>query len=229
MSFAAKKISKWHVFIDVAGQTVVKLKYRGSTNLGLSASTLSANSTVQKTVRSKGRSDSKKDVLDLPASVADMPDLFGSIESNGYDSKELQNMKIPPEEPFDKPRMSPERFKYLQDLSDLKVECDLEFRLQNVSSFHIGSLDDWDDDTIRSWLYVYRDEHPSDRQGSQDSRWLKFSHKLFNIYGVDRSPTECMRQASYHDQCIIGRECFRLTLVYISDIFNIFQKTTCCC
>ena len=68
----------------------------------------------------------------------------------------------------------------------------MEFRLQHVNSFHVGSVDDWDDDSICSWLYVYRDEKPADRQGSQDTRWLKFSYKLFNTYGVNKSPTECM-------------------------------------
>ena len=181
-----KKIPKRHVFIDVAGETIVKLKYN-SRRAVLSPSTCTSTTGVY-------FDSASTDAVHLSTDISQVPDMLDSMPGNGLDADDLLSIKIPPSEPVERHQKSPERMKYLADLHQIKVESDMEFRLHHVSSFHLGSVEDWDDDSIRSWLYVYRDERPADRQGSQDSRWLKFSHKLFNVYGVDKSPTECMRQ-----------------------------------
>ena len=177
------------MFIDCAGEQIVKLSYKSGNYVDLSESACTSTS------------DANSALDNLPSSVNEMPEMFSSMASNGYDTDELCTLKIPPQEPFAHTK-SPDRIRYLEDLRNLRAQCDMEFCLENVNSFHIGSVQEWEDDSIRSWLYVFRDEKATDRQGSQDARWLKFSHKLFNVYGVDKSPTECMREVMSYNHIL---------------------------
>ena len=154
--YLVNKIPRRHIFLDVEGEQIIKIKESTAQLVDISESTCTSTSDALM----------GSDTLhDLPSNVDEMPEMFSSINTNGYNTDELGTLKVPPQEPFASNHISPERKRYLEDLRDLKVQSDIEFKMEYVSSFHVGSFEEWDDESIRSWLYCFRDERPSDREG----------------------------------------------------------------
>ena len=170
MCLSVQAFPREYLFIDIEEQDIVRL----------------SNSSVGPTDSRVGSGDDSDDenfISNLPKGVDDVK----------YDSDDSEKLQMPPSSPAGG-RMSAERRKYLKDLKRLEQECEDELDAANPGSFVVSEVKEWQEEDMRAWLYVLRDERPSDKVGPQKQRWKKFAHNLLNLYGIDRTPTECMRK-----------------------------------
>ena len=65
-------------------------------------------------------------------------------------------------------------------------------------------LNDWKDEDIRAWLYVWREECLGDRKKNRHKRWVLFCEKMKFLYGVIKTNEECRYMVSSQ----VLRNCF---------------------